>query len=90
MGWYLSPSSNTAIWWELTLPRNSLFQLSRTLSGFFNTPGCSNIPLGEASLAKNFAPYSSVAIPSPTAFFAMAMGEYPTIPSYPRPGICST
>ena len=81
IGWYLRPSSKTAIWWELALPLNNLFQLSRTLSGFFSTPGCSSTPPGAASFAKNFAPYSSVAIASPTAFFAMASGEYPTIPS---------
>ena len=42
---------------------------------------------GAAPLAKNFAPYSSQAIAMPMAFFAIAMGLYPTRPSKPRPGI---
>ena len=38
-------------------------------------PGCSSTPLGAAPFAKNFAPYSSVAIASPIAFLAIAIGE---------------
>lgn len=36
-------------------------------------------------LEKNFAPYSSQAIAMPMAFFAIAIGLYPTRPSKPRP-----
>ena len=42
---------------------------------------------GAAPLAKNFAPYSSQAIAIPMAFFAIAIGLYPTSPSNPSPGI---
>lgn len=63
------------------------FQCSLNLAGSFIVPGCSSTPEGAAPLAKNLAPYSSVAIASPIAFFAIAIGEYPTSPSKPSPGI---
>ena len=69
------------------LPPDADVQLSLTLYGSFTVPGCSRIPPGVAPLAKNFAPYSSQAMVMPIAFFAIAIGEYPTNPSNPRPGM---
>src|SRR5699024_12861766 len=66
------------------------FQLSFTLCGSLIVPGCSKTPPGAAPLAKNFAPYFSVAITRPTAFLAIAIGEYPTKQSKPSPGILRT
>ena len=90
MGVYFIPSSRTATLLALWLPPKVDCQLSLTRAGSLIVPGCSSTPLGCAPLAKNFAPYSSQAIAIPMAFFAMAMGEYPTSPSNPRPGICRT
>ena len=47
-------------------------------------------PDGSHRFAKKVAPYSSEAIAMPIAFFAIAIGLYPTRPSKPSPGICST
>ena len=75
IGVYFMPSSRTATLLELAEPPKAVFQLSRTRSGSFTTPGCSRIPPGVAPLAKNFAPYSSQAIAMPIEFLAIAMGE---------------
>ena len=90
MGVYFMPSSRTAILLLLPLPPKVDCQLSRTRWGSLMVPGCSSTPPGAAPLAKNLAPYSSQAIAMPMAFLAMAMGLYPTRPSKPRPGMCST
>ena len=90
MGVYFMPSFSTATLLAFWLPPKVCVQLSLTRLGSLIVPGCSSTPLGCAPLAKNFAPYSSQAIAMPMAFFAIAMGEYPTRPSNPRPGICST
>ena len=74
MGVYFMPSSRTATLPLLALPPNWLIHASRTRLGSLMVPGCSKTPEGAAPLAKNFAPYSSVAMASPMAFFAMAMG----------------
>ena len=90
IGVYFMPSSSTAILLALPLPPKVDCQLSRTRCGSLIVPGCSSTPPGAAPLAKNFAPYSSQAIAMPMAFFAIAMGLYPTSPSKPKPGMCST
>ena len=90
IGVYFMPSSKTATLCEFDVPLNAAFQLSRILTGSFTVPGCSSIPPGVAPFAKNLAPYSSQAIAIPIAFFAIAIGEYPTSPSKPSPGMCST
>ena len=90
IGVYFMPSSKTAILFALPLPPKVACQLSLTLAGSLIVPGCSSTPEGAAPFAKNLLPYSSVAIASPMAFFAIAIGEYPTSPSKPSPGICST
>ena len=74
IGVYFMPSSKMATFPAFWLPEKPLFQLSRTRSGSFTVPGYSSRPPGVAPLAKNFAPYSSVAIASPIAFFAIAIG----------------
>ena len=90
MGVYFIPSSSTAILFALPLPPKVDCQLSRTRCGSLIVPGCSSTPPGAAPFAKNLAPYSSQAIAIPIAFFAIAMGLYPTRPSNPRPGMCKT
>lgn len=75
MGVNFNPSSSTAMRLELTLPPKADCQLSLIRCGSFMVPGCSKTPPGEAPLAKNLLPYSSVAMARPMAFFAMAMGE---------------
>ena len=72
---YFIPSSKTATLPELAEPPNVAFQFSLSLAGSLIVPGCSKTPEGAAPLAKNLAPYSSVAIASPIAFFAIAIGE---------------
>ena len=74
IGVYFIPSSKIAILW-LFPPEKPLDQLSLMASGSFTVPGYSKIPLGVAPLAKNLAPYSSVAIAMPMAFLAIAIGE---------------
>ena len=90
MGVYFIPSSRTAILFAFCEPPNWLCHASRTFCGSLITPVCSSTPLGAAPFAKNFAPYSSQAIAMPIAFFAIAIGEYPTSPSKPNPGMCRT
>ena len=75
IGVYLSPSSRTAILLLFAGPPNWLIHDSLTLCGSLIVPGCSSTPLGAAPFAKNLLPYSSVAIASPMAFFAIAIGE---------------
>ena len=87
---YFIPSSRTATLPALPLPPNCDCQASLILDGSFSVPGCSRTPVVAAPFAKNLAPNSSQAMAIPTAFFAMAIGEYPTMPSNPSPGICST
>ena len=65
----------------------STTSLALTFDGSFRTPGCSRTPPGFAPFAKKLAPYSSQASVIPTAFFAIAIGEYPISPSNPNPGI---
>lgn len=67
-----------------------LFQDSLIFSVYLRVPGFSNTLLGWAPFWKNLAPYSSVAIDMPIAFLAIAIGEYPTNPSKPSPGIFKT
>ena len=90
MGVYFMPSSSTAILLLFAEPPKVCCQLSLTREGSLIVPGCSSTPEGAAPLAKNLLPYSSVAMARSMAFFAMAMGLYPTRPSKPSPGICST
>lgn len=75
IGVYFMPSSSTAILLLFAEPPKVCCQLSLTRDGSFIVPGCSNTPLGAAPFAKNLLPYSSVAIASPMAFFAIAIGE---------------
>ena len=89
-GFFFIPSSSTATFPLFALPPNCDIHASRTRAGSLIVPGCSRTPEGAAPFANNFAPYSSVAIARPIAFFAMAIGEYPTRPSKPRPGIWRT
>ena len=52
-------------------------------------PGDLECRPGIAPFAKNFAPYPSKAIAIPIEFFVIVIGEYPTNPSKPSPGIWS-
>lgn len=75
MGVYFIPSSSTATLPEFPLPPNCDCHASLTLVGSLIVPGCSSTPEGAAPFAKNLLPNSSVAIASPIAFFAIAIGE---------------
>src|SRR5574344_2816740 len=75
IGVYFIPSSRTATLPEFIEPPNGEFQFSLSLAGSGIVPGCSSTPEGAAPFAKNLAPYSSVAIARPIAFFAIAIGE---------------
>ena len=90
IGVYVAPSSRTATFAALELPENPWFHDSLIFEGSFTVPGIESIPDGVAEFLKKVLPYSSVAIESPIEFLAMAMGEYPTSPSKPSPGIWRT
>ena len=72
------------------LPPYCTSHAALSFSGFFSIPGCSNTPDGAAPFLKNDAPKSSQAIAIPMEFLAIAIGLYPTRPSNPNAGICST
>lgn len=73
-------------------PPYAFVQLSRIFCGSFSTPGCSRTPAGCAPFLKKALPYRSTAMTAPSAFFIIAIGEKPTSPLNPRPGMlqCET
>ena len=85
---YCIPSSSTATLWALFAPPYTNVQLSRIFCGSFKTPGCSSTPLGCAPFLKKEEPYFSTASVVPRLFFIMAIGENPTSPLNPSPGMC--